>query len=65
MPVKVDCYVRFMSELKFDDKYVYLDIDLKSADLKAVDPTLFPSDKVKKDWRPGNRCLAFWLEDGL
>lgn len=54
-----------MSELKFDDKYVYLDIDLKSADLKAVDPTLFPSDKVKKDWRPGNRCLAFWLEDGL
>lgn len=40
------------------------DIDLKSADLTAVDPTLFPSEKVKKDWRTGNRCLAFWLEDG-
>ncbi|XKL61884.1 hypothetical protein PGB90_001717 [Kerria lacca] len=36
----------------------------KDADLNSVDPSLFGSEKIKKDWRPGNRCLAFWLEDG-
>lgn len=40
------------------------DIELLAADLNVVNPTLKCSEKVKKDWRAGDRCLAFLLEDG-
>ncbi|XP_065223516.1 survival of motor neuron-related-splicing factor 30 [Planococcus citri] len=40
------------------------EIDLFTEDVKVPDSSILPSEKLKKNWRIGERCLAFWLDDG-
>lgn len=40
------------------------EIDLFTQNVKIPDASVLPSEKLKRNWRIGEGCLAYWLDDG-